>query len=114
MVGSRLRVSDRWFLIASLFAAVRASARRAPCAGRAFCVGMEPGRDAKRRAENFTIVLQLNLTRPRSLAIMRRQGGTRLNGERVTDEMAGRFGRRAGVGGYKFFGVVHRGAVRCL
>jgi len=40
----------------------------------------------KETAENPAVVLRINLTYPRSLAIIRLQGRQRLNGERVTHE----------------------------
>src|SRR5580704_19680045 len=104
MVRLHLRVPDRWFLIASLFAAVRAWTRHAQRAGRAAVWNRAAMR--KETAENPAIVLRINLTYPRSLAIIRRQGRGRLNGERVSDEMAGRFGRRVGVGSRELHGVV--------
>src|ERR1700730_16562791 len=81
MVGSRLRVLDRRFLIAPLFAAVRAGgARRRHAPGERLVPVWNRAAMQKEKAENSAIAFRLNLTSPRSLATMPRQGRVRLTG----------------------------------
>src|ERR1700721_430149 len=99
MVGSRLRVLDRRFLIAPLFAAVRAGgARRRHAPGERLVPVWNRAAMQKEKAENSAIAFRLNLTCPRSPATIITAGSRSIDGERVIHEMAGSFCRRAGVG----------------
>src|ERR1700723_1973967 len=75
---------------------------------------MEPSRDAKRKSRKLRDRFANKLNVSSKSRHNAPAGLGSIEGERVTDEMAASLGRRSGVGSRDVYGVVHRGAVRCL